>query len=941
MKKFVKNKNSVTRTHKNMLDPHVNGSFHARSRHGEKNNTSSPTPTSTQFRPHDSGGLRTNSRRDEVKKVLYWCKSCNIPLIAKTCACKETGIAIPIPEPHEIRPVLAHDHELIFHLFEERFGILSLPHIILLVKIGGVDRTEALIMNGHRCGILAFDPVTRAYSLSVNSEALSFLLPHARRGIVTIQKEQGKNRRIGGKKVEVQTDEPDGSVIVRYGNQYGTGMLRDGYVRVHELISVEQTTYLNPTWEEVIQKNAFHLKQLERQAVRDIKHHISQHEKTRPTVNVSFSGGKDSTAVFELAKKAGVTSAFFIDTGLEFPETIEFVAKHGVTMIPPTKDFWSAVRKAGPPAKDNRWCCKLLKLFPLKQYLETIGPCLTVQGNRWYESWNRSGIDITTQNPANPLQLNLSPIRHWRALEVFLYLWWRKIPYSSLYDRGFERIGCYLCPAMLEAEYELMRETHLEMTERWDTLLYEEAEKRGYSDAYVSYGLWRWKELPAKMKELCEREGVSNNAQGTRHKAQLDVSKQSPPADPNAQDTILNSQFTSHNAQLDAARSDFIMLTDLIYLDSAATSLSPESVIAATVEYEHFYRANVGRGVHRLSQIATQRYWHAHEKVAGFIKGSSGTTIFTKNCTEAIMTVAQGLDWEPGDHIITTIFEHHSNLLPWKQLEKKGVAIDIIGMTPEFLLDMDALSRSFTKNTKLVAVCHVSNVFGSILPVEEIAALCKEYNALFLIDGSQSVPHLPIDVQQLGCDFLCFSGHKMLGPTGTGVLWIREGIPPLKPLMVGGGTVEHISREGYTLKPGYERYEAGTPNISGGIGLGAAIDYLNEFGIENVREHEIKLAKTLINGLKEIPGVRVYAPSDLAQHTSVVSFSVEGFDPHEVAQYLDEEADIMVRSGHHCCMPAMEYLGISGTVRASLQLYSSMSDIQALLMGVKELVRGR
>ena len=864
----------------------------------------------------------------QVKKVLYWCESCNIPLIAKTCACKESGISIQIPEPHEVRPALGYDHELITRLFEERFGVSSLPHVILLVKIGGVDRTEALIMNGHRCGILAFDPVTRTYSLSVNSEALSFLLPHATRGIVSIPKERGKNRRIGGKKVEVQTDEPDGSVLVTYGNQYGTGMLRGGYVRIHELVSVEHVPYLNPTWEDVIEKNTFHLKNLERQAVRDIKHHIKQHAKSRPTVNVSFSGGKDSTAVLELAKKAGVTSAFFIDTGLEFPETLEFVAKQGVTMVPPSGDFWSAVRKAGPPAKDNRWCCKLLKLFPLKQYLETIGPCLTVQGNRWYESWNRSGIDITTQNPANPLQLNLSPIRHWRALEVFLYLWWRNISYSSLYDWGFERIGCYLCPAMLEAEYELMRTTHPEMTERWDTLLYEEAQKRGYSDAYVSYGLWRWKELPAKMKELCEREDTSK----MRKKA--DVSQQTP--------SVSAAPLTAlPTSPLDAARNDFIMLSDLVYLDSAATSLSPESVIAAMIEYEHFYRANVGRGVHRLSQIATQRYWHAHEKVAQFIKGSSGTTVFTKNCTEAITTVAHGLDWKPGDHIITTIFEHHSNILPWKQLEKAGIRIDIIGMTPEFLLDMDALSRAFTTHTKLVSVCHVSNVFGSILPVEKIAALCKRYNALFLVDGSQSVPHLPIDVQQLGCDFLCFSGHKMLGPTGTGVLWIREGIPPLNPLMVGGGTVEHLSHAGYTLLSSYERYEAGTPNISGGIGLGAAVDYLNVLGIENVREHEQKLSEFLIDGLKRIPGVTVYAPSDLTQHTSVVSFSVEGFDPHEVAQYLDEEADIMVRSGHHCCMPVMEYLGISGTVRASIHLYSSLSDIQALLTGVKELVRGK
>jgi cysteine desulfurase/selenocysteine lyase len=345
--------------------------------------------------------------------------------------------------------------------------------------------------------------------------------------------------------------------------------------------------------------------------------------------------------------------------------------------------------------------------------------------------------------------------------------------------------------------------------------------------------------------------------------------------------------------------------------------------------------------VHRLAQIATQRYWHAHEKVAQFIGGEKGTTVFTKNCTEAITTVAQGLNLGQGDHIITTLFEHHSNLLPWKELEKKGVKVEVIPMTPEFLLDMDALLRACTKGARLISVCHVSNVFGSILPVEKIATLCKEHNALFLVDGSQSVPHLPVNVQQIGCDFFCFSGHKMLGPTGTGVLWIREGTPPLHPLMIGGGSVEHLSNQGYTLLSDYERYEAGTPNISGGIGLGAAVDYLKRFGMEAVRAHEQILSDALINGLKEIQGVTVYAPSDLTKHTSVISFTVDGYHPHEVAQYLDEEADIMVRSGHHCCMPAMEYLGISGTVRASLHLYSSMSDIQALIAGIKKLVGGQ
>jgi cysteine desulfurase/selenocysteine lyase len=287
-------------------------------------------------------------------------------------------------------------------------------------------------------------------------------------------------------------------------------------------------------------------------------------------------------------------------------------------------------------------------------------------------------------------------------------------------------------------------------------------------------------------------------------------------------------------------------------------------------------------------------------------------------------------------------------------LKRLGVEIDIIPMTDEFLLDMDALVRTFTQKTKLVAVCHVSNVFGTILPISNIAALCKKHNALLLVDGSQSVPHLPINVDRLECDFFCFSGHKMLGPTGTGVLWMRKGLPPLSPLMVGGGSIEYVTdgddipyeaegsdESGYTLLPGYQRYEAGTPNISGGIGLGAAADYLTKIGMETVQAHERDLTNALITGLQKIPGVTVYAPSDPMKRTSVVSFNVEGFHPHEVAQYLDSESDIMVRSGHHCCMPVMNALGIFGSVRASTHVYSSLTEIEALIAGVKELVRGQ
>ena len=231
----------------------------------------------------------------------------------------------------------------------------------------------------------------------------------------------------------------------------------------------------------------------------------------RPTANVSFSGGKDSTAVLHIARKAGVTKAFFIDTGIEFPETIAFVRSQGVEVIQKAMDFWQAAEKAGPPGKDNRWCCKLLKLHPLKLYLADIGPCVTVQGNRWYESWNRAGLDETSQNPANPLQLNISPIRNWRALEVFLYLWWQGLEINPLYDKGLERIGCYLCPAMLESEYEELKTIQPAYAERWTAFLESWAAKKGYPDAFSSWGLWRWRALPPKMRELCRQEGVAVN----------------------------------------------------------------------------------------------------------------------------------------------------------------------------------------------------------------------------------------------------------------------------------------------------------------------------------------------------------------------------------------------------------------------------------------------
>jgi cysteine desulfurase/selenocysteine lyase len=873
-------------------------------------------------------------RDPPIKKVLYWCDQCNVPLIGKSCGCGASGRAISLLQPYDVRPALSHDRKVLASLIRDRFGGVHLPHVVLLNKTGGVDRNDLVIIHGERLGWLSFDPVTRKFRFDIAPEGLGFILPHARRGIVDLEdaaspKDQRISGRIGGKRFKVITNEPDGTVIVKYGKHFGTGVLKDGFLRVKRLGTLPEREEKNPEWDVVVERNRYHLKNLERNAVRAIRQHMHD----RPCVNVSFSGGKDSTAVLVLAKRAGVNDAFFIDTGIEFPETVEFIEQMGVEIVRRGGDFWSAVQKAGPPAKDRRWCCKLLKLNPLKLHLADTGPCVTIQGNRWYESWNRADLDITSQNPANPLQLNISPIRNWRALEVYLYLWWKKVPYNPLYDLGLERIGCYLCPAMLESESERVREIHPELASRWDRFLEEWAASRGLPPEYARWGLWRWKELPPKMRELCQDQNIDprEDPAAVRRAVRIPAAGRAEAAAPENEDDTMNT---------DDVRKDFSLVADLIYLDSAATSLSPQPVLEAVLEFEQNYRANVGRGVHRLARIATQRYWHAHEKVARFIGGEGCTTVFTKNSTEAINMVARGLGLRKGDRVVTTILEHHSNLLPWMHMREYGIDLEIVGIRDDYSLDLAALEKAVTDDTRLVTITHASNALGVITPVEEVSRICHDHGALLLVDGSQSVPHIPVDVRRIGADFLCFSGHKMLGPTGTGVLWMKE--PIITPSDLGGGMIETVTDEGYTLAEGYERYEAGTPNISGGIGLGAAVDYLAKIGIEKVKDHEEHLATKLIEGLMAIDGVSVYAHGDPEKRIGVVSFTVAGYHPHEVAQALDEQADIMVRSGHHCCIPLMRCLGLDeGTIRASLYLYSSIHEVDALLATVEEIARSR
>jgi len=388
-------------------------------------------------------------------------------------------------------------------------------------------------------------------------------------------------------------------------------------------------------------------------------------------------------------------------------------------------------------------------------------------------------------------------------------------------------------------------------------------------------------------------------------------------------------------------KTDFPILNDIIYMDSASTSLTPEPVINVVLKYYREYNANVGRGVHRLSQVVSQKYKDAHRKVADFIGANEEEVIFTKNTTEAINTVANGLKWKAGDKVVTTLLEHHSNFLPWLRLKSFEVELDIVKPDKNGVFNISDFKEVIDNKTRLVAVTHISNVLGTITPIEEISAICKKKNALLLVDGAQSVPHIHVDVRKLGCNFLCFSGHKMLGPTGTGILWMKEDfLDRLEPLSFGGGMIDNVSLNGYELTKGYERFEGGTPNIAGVIGFGRAIDYLKKIDMNKIKDHEVKLTERLLGGLLEIGRVEIYGSLNLKERIGVVSFNIKNLNSHDVALMLDTSSNIMVRSGHHCCMPLMKYFGLKeGVVRVSFYLYNTEEEVDILLETVKEIAK--
>ena len=393
-------------------------------------------------------------------------------------------------------------------------------------------------------------------------------------------------------------------------------------------------------------------------------------------------------------------------------------------------------------------------------------------------------------------------------------------------------------------------------------------------------------------------------------------------------------------------RGDFPILgSGIIYLDNAASSLTPEPVLEKMLEYYHEYRANVERGVHRLSQRASEEYEEAHRKVAEFIGAKSWRSIiFTRNTSESINIVAQGLRWRRGDKIVTTLLEHHSNYIVWlRAAERFGLEVEVVKPNREGLFDPSDFERAIDDRTRLVAVTRVSNVLGVIVPVEEIAEIAHEHGSLILVDGAQAVPHMETDVRRLRCDFLAFSGHKMLGPTGIGVLYADPAvIEELEPLCIGGGTIRDVGLEAYELTESPERFEAGTPAIAEAIGLGAAVDYLTALDIGSVEEHDRRVSWAIREGLMEIEGVEVYGPREPEHGMSVVSFNVEGLNPHEVALALDASANIMVRSGHHCAMPLVKHLlnRPQGTVRASTYIYNTLDEAEKLVEAVRKIVEG-
>lgn len=378
----------------------------------------------------------------------------------------------------------------------------------------------------------------------------------------------------------------------------------------------------------------------------------------------------------------------------------------------------------------------------------------------------------------------------------------------------------------------------------------------------------------------------------------------------------------------------------LVYLDSAATSQKPRQVIEVLCRYYETDNANVHRGVHTLGTRATEAYELAREKVARFINAPSPLqVVFTRGTTESLNMVAYG--WArrklgPGDEIVTTPAEHHSNLIPWQQAARAtGATLKYVPLQPDGTISLEDVRAAVTPRTKLMAIAHVSNVLGTIHPVREIAEIVHQAGGILVVDGAQSVPHLPVDVQALDCDFLAFSGHKMCGPTGIGVLYGKKRLlDEMEPTYFGGEMIDVVELYESTWKETPWKFEGGTPIIAGAIGLGAAVDYLSQIGMQEIRNHDLRITAYALERLREVEDLVIYGPAEAERRGGLVTFNLGQIHPHDVSTVLDAQG-VAIRAGHHCAQPLMRILNVPATARASFYLYNTEEDIDALVRALR------
>lgn len=394
-------------------------------------------------------------------------------------------------------------------------------------------------------------------------------------------------------------------------------------------------------------------------------------------------------------------------------------------------------------------------------------------------------------------------------------------------------------------------------------------------------------------------------------------------------------------------RKDFPILNQevnghpLVYLDSAATSQKPVQVLEVVRKYYDLDNSNVHRGVHTLGNRATDSFEGAREKIRKFINArSTQEIIYTRGTTTSLNTVASGYGRQTikeGDEIVITYMEHHSNLIPWQQLAKeKKAVLKYIDLQEDGTISLDTVKETITPKTKIVSMTMASNVLGTINPVKEVAEIAHENGAIMVVDAAQAAPHMPIDVQDIDCDFLAFSGHKMCGPTGIGVLYgKKELLEKMEPIEFGGEMIDFVDLYDSTWKELPWKFEGGTPNIAGAVGLGAAIDYLTEIGMENIVNHEHELVEYALKKMSEIDGLHIYGPKDPTKRCGLITFNLDGVHPHDLATVLDMNG-IAIRAGHHCAQPLMKWLKVSATARASFYIYNNKEDIDALVEGLRQ-----